>query len=193
MDRNDQTIVILLEEYKTLKAEQSKRIGFRDNLLYVTLGLFGAITSFALASTQGHYAFLVIPWLCLIMGWTYVVNDEKISAIGRYIRHTLDDRLCALMGGAADSEHLFGWETAHRDDTRRKSRKYLQLLIDEITFVFSGLLALLVFWLLVPQVATPTIILIVVEVLLLLGLGIEIVLYADLAKGRGEPLRDPQP
>lgn len=184
MERNDRTVEILLEEYKVLKAEQSKRIGFRDNLLYVTLGLFGAIASFALTSTKGHYAFLVIPWICLVMGWTYVVNDEKISAIGRYVRDTLDARLCNLMGGATDDQHLFGWETVHRDDTRRKSRKRLQLLIDEITFVFSGLVALLIFWLLVPQVSMPLIVLSAIEVLLLLGLGIEIAIYADLAKGR---------
>ncbi|WP_187329296.1 hypothetical protein [Halomicronema hongdechloris] len=27
-----------------------------------------------------YYALLVIPWVCLILGWTYVVNDEKISS-----------------------------------------------------------------------------------------------------------------
>jgi hypothetical protein len=184
MERKDQTITILLEEFKTLKAEQSKRIGFRDNLLYVTLGLFGAITSFAITSNKGHYAFLVIPWICLVMGWTYLVNDEKISAIGRYIRDILDDRICTLMGGAADDQHLFGWEKIHRDDKERKSRKRLQLLIDEITFVFSGLVALLIFWLPVTQTSIPLIILSVMEVLLLIGLGIKIAIYADIAKGR---------
>jgi hypothetical protein len=185
MERKDQTITILLEEYKTLKAEQSKRIGFRDNLLYVTLGLFGAITSFAITSDKGHYAFLVIPWICLVMGWTYLVNDEKISAIGRYIRYTLDDRICTLMGGAADDQHLFGWETAHRDDTQRRPRKLLQLFIDEITFVFSGLVSLIVFWLPpAPQTYIPLIILSMIEAFFLIGLSIKIAIYADLAKGR---------
>lgn len=184
MDLNDQTLQILLEEYKVLKAEQSKRIGFRDNLLYVTLGLFGAIVSFAIASSQGHYAFLIIPWICLVMGWTYVVNDEKISAIGRYIRGPLNKRVCSLMGADADNEDFFGWEIAHRDDPYRKSRKRLQLLIDEITFVLSGIAALLIFCLLTSQISTPFIVLITIEVLLLLGLGIKIVIYADLAKGR---------
>ena len=76
MDRNEQTLQILLEEYRTLKAEQGNRIGFRDNLLYVTLGLFGAIASFALSSDENGPAFLVIPWVCFVLGWTYVVNDE---------------------------------------------------------------------------------------------------------------------
>ena len=183
MERNEQTLQILMEEYRVLKAEQSMRIGFRDNLLYVTLGLFGALSSFALNSDKGHYAFLVIPWVCLVMGWTYVVNDEKISAIGRHVRYTLEDRLSALIGGSADEQYLFGWETAHRDDRRRKNRKYIQLFIDQVTFVISGLVALIVFWLLAPQASTFTIALSAFEAVLLLVLGLKIADYADLAKG----------
>jgi len=183
MDRNEQTLQILLEEYRALKAEQSSRIGFRDNLLYVTLGLFGAISSFALSNAQGYHAFLVIPWVCIVMGWTYVVNDEKISAIGRYVRYDLEERLSALMGGSADNKYLFGWETAHRDDPRRKSRKYIQLFIDEVSFVFSGLISLLAFWLLAPQFSVFAIVLSAIEAVLLIGLGFKVAIYADLLKG----------
>lgn len=183
MDRNEQTLQILLEEYRALKSEQSSRIGFRDNLLYVTLGLFGAIASFALSNNDAEHAFLVIPWVCIVMGWTYVVNDEKISAIGTHIRYSLEDRISALIGGSADNQYLFGWETAHRSDSRRQSRKYLQLFIDEVAFVFSGLTALIVFWLLSTQASTLAVLLSAIEAILLIGLGIKIAVYADLAKG----------
>jgi hypothetical protein len=185
MDRNEYTLLqILLEEYKALKSEQAMRIGFRDNLIYVTLVLFGGISSFALTSENRYYAILVIPWVCLVMGWTYVVNDEKISAIGRHIRYTLEDRISALIGGSADKEYLFGWETAHRSDDRRLSRKYLQLFIDEVTFVLSGLVALIVFWFLASTISTLVILLSVIEAILLIILGFKIVVYADLKKGR---------
>ncbi|MBE9065284.1 hypothetical protein IQ260_01305 [Leptolyngbya cf. ectocarpi LEGE 11479] len=183
MDRNEQTLQILMDEYRVLKAEQSMRIGFRDNLLYVTLGLFGAIASFAFTNTQGYNAFLVIPWVCLVMGWTYLINDEKISAIGRYVRHTLEKRISDLIGGSADEQYLFGWETAHRDDPRRKRRKYTQLVIDQITFVVSGLMALIVFWILASTVSAFTIILSAIEAIFLIILGLRIADYADLAKG----------
>lgn len=183
MDRNEQTLKVLLEEYRIVKAEQSSRIGFRDNLLYVTLGLFGAIASLALSNKNGTNAFLVIPWVCIVMGWTYVVNDEKISAIGRYVRYDLEERISALIGGSADGKYLFGWETAHRKDPRRKSRKYLQLFVDLLAFVFSGLTALLVFWLLTPQPSPLIIVVSVIEAVLLIGLGFKIAIYADLAKG----------
>ena len=77
---------VFLLEYEKLKEEQLKRIEFRDQMIYITLGIFGSILSFALSNKTNLYALLVIPWVCLILGWTYIVNDEKISAIGKYIR-----------------------------------------------------------------------------------------------------------
>lgn len=174
---------VWLTEYNMLKAEQTQRIGFRDNLLYVTLGVFGAVTSFAVSKETNYYAFLILPWTCLILGWTYLVNDEKISAIGRYIRLTLVDKI-KEKSGYEDLNALFGWEIAHRSDHRRSSRKIKQLVIDELTFVFSGIIALIAFWELVPNASVAVYILSGVEFILLLALGWEIIDYADLAKGR---------
>ncbi|MFM7326242.1 MAG: hypothetical protein ACKO4L_15220, partial [Nodosilinea sp.] len=75
-------------------------------------------------------------------------------------------------------------------DGRRERRKLEQLLIDQVAFVCSGLVALgsFIVWggwrsLHVPLAAALHL-LVGVEVLLLLGLGLEIFLYADLTKGR---------
>jgi hypothetical protein len=174
---------VYLQEYEKLKEEQAQRIGFRDNLLYVTIGVFGGILSFALSEKTHYYALLVIPWVCLILGWTYVVNDQKISAIGKYIRLTLVEKVKEKTGDT-DYESIFGWEIAHRSDERRKRRKIEQLIIDEITFVVSGLVTLGAFWFLVSQPPLAINILCWMEFLLLLVLGVEIVIYADLAKGR---------
>jgi hypothetical protein len=184
MSEKDQIIEIFFKEYDKLKTEQAQRIGFRDNLLYVTLGLFGSVVSFAVSNPANYYAFLVLPWVCLILGWTYIVNDEKISAIGRYIRYKLVDKIQEHTG-YTDLETLFGWEIAHRDDKHRKRRKIQQLIIDEITFVVSGIIALVAFWVLVPQHPLNITILSWIELLLLIVLGIETFIYADLAKGRG--------
>jgi hypothetical protein len=183
MSDKDQILEIFFKEYDKLKSEQTQRIGFRDNLLYVTLGLFGTVVSFAVSNPSNYYALLVVPWICLILGWTYVVNDEKISAIGRYIRHKLVDKVKEHTG-YEDLETLFGWEIAHRDDPHRKRRKIQQLIIDEITFVISGVVALAAFWSLIPKPPMSIMILSWIELLLLLGLGIETFIYADLAKGR---------
>ncbi|PSB33754.1 hypothetical protein [Stenomitos frigidus] len=183
MSDKDPVLEIFFKEYDKLKSEQAQRIGFRDNLLYVTLGLLGTVVSFAVSNPSNYYAFLVIPWVCLILGWTYLVNDEKISAIGRYIRLTLVERVKEKTG-YSDLESLFGWEIAHRSDPRRMRRKVQQLIVDEITFVVSGLIALAAFWFLVPKPPVGVTLLSWVELLLLIVLGVETFIYADLAKGR---------
>lgn len=183
MSASDPILEVFLKEYDKLKTEQTQRIGFRDNLLYVTLGVFGAVVSFAVSSPSNYPALLVIPWVSLILGWTYVVNDEKISAIGRYVRLTLVEKVKEKTG-YSDIESIFGWEIAHRSDNRRKRRKIEQLIVDEITFVLSGIFALVGFFVSVPQAALLIIIVAIIELLLLIVLGIEIVIYADLGKGR---------
>ena len=66
MGDKDPVLEIFFKEYDKLKSEQTQRIGFRDNLLYVTLGLLGTVASFAVSNPSNYYAFLVIPWVCLI-------------------------------------------------------------------------------------------------------------------------------
>lgn len=54
-------------------------------MIYIILGIFGSIFFFVLLNKINLYVFLVIFWVCLIFGWIYIVNDEKILVIGKYI------------------------------------------------------------------------------------------------------------
>ena len=177
-------LILNLNEYVKLKDEQIARMRFRDNLLYVTLAAFGGVISYAMSNPSQHfYTFLVLPWVCLSLGWTYLINDQKISAIGEYIRLTLTEKLGPLIN--EQPKLLFGWEIAHRDDKLRKIRKIFQLFIDELIFCLSGLIALVVFWML--ETTSWNLILrgtFFIECLLLCCLGIWIFIYADLIKGR---------
>ena len=176
---SDRLLDSLFIEYERLKAEQVQRIGFRDNLLYANLLAIGGIVSFAVGDQSRSYAILVIPWVCIVLGWTYVVNDEKISAIGDYIRIHLAKRMGQHVAGNYD-EPLFGWEIFHRTDKRRLRRKLQQLVVDQLTFVASGLLAIVVFYA-TGAVTVPLSILCWTEALLIIYLGYEIYRYADLA------------
>ncbi|MFE1261202.1 hypothetical protein ACFW5X_11815 [Streptomyces albogriseolus] len=145
MPERDVTVgQLLLAEYQTVKDEQKARIGFRDNLLYVTLAVVAGVIA-AAAQAKQPSMLLALPPVCVVLGWTYVVNDEKISAIGRYVRDDLGPRLAAL---APDGSGFttFGWEAYHRGDTRRRSRKAVQLAIDMTAFCAVPLAALVVFW-----------------------------------------------
>ncbi len=198
-DETKQRLQIYIKEYDKLKAEQTQRIGFRDGMIYTTLGAFGALLAFVVTHNLNYHALLIAPWLCVILGWTYLVNDEKISALGRYIRKDLSKKIVAIItesqpteknpannqsnGNNGDYQTLFGWEIFHRNDDKRIRRKYEQLIIDEITFVFSGLTALFYFWLSVDNVPLAIDILCGLELILLLVLAVEIIIYADLKKG----------
>ncbi|MBH5335156.1 hypothetical protein IHE55_10245 [Streptomyces pactum] len=133
---------ILLAEYACLKEEQKTRIGFRDNLLYFTLAAATAVVAVAVQSGQSR-VLLSIPAICLILGWTYLVNDEKISAIGCYVRDQLGPRLGEL---ASAQDTVFGWEVYHRNVAGRSTRKRLQTAVDLFTYLGLPMVCAAAFW-----------------------------------------------
>ncbi|PRX96600.1 hypothetical protein [Allonocardiopsis opalescens] len=133
---------VIIVEYEHIKDEQKTRIGFRDNLLYATFASLAGIIAVTVSSGSRVFLLLVPP-VCLVLGWTYLVNDEKISAIGRYVRGELAPRLASLTD---DRTTVFSWEVAHRADRHRISRKYFQLAIDMLTFCGAPLVAVVVYW-----------------------------------------------
>ncbi|MFI6273137.1 hypothetical protein [Micromonospora zamorensis] len=169
---------LLLSEYEQLKHEQRTRIGFRDNLIYATLGSMAAVVAAALSVKDHANLLLLLPVASVVLGWTYLINDEKISAIGRYVRTDLGPRLVALTSGG---EPAFGWETAHRSDARRISRKYLQLAVDLGTFVAPPIAALIVFWMNGP-LSFAFVAVSVIEVAATAVLAWQIAVYADLTR-----------
>ncbi|XUL91184.1 hypothetical protein ACQ86D_34950 [Streptomyces galilaeus] len=174
---------LLLAEYQSVKDEQKARIGFRDNLLYVTLGVVAAVVA-AAAQAKQTTMLLALPPVCVVLGWTYLVNDEKISAIGAYVREDLGPRLAALAEPAepAGGFRAFGWETAHRGDPRRRSRKVIQTLVDLTAFCAVPLAALVVFW--ADRDSSGgglLVVLSVLEALAVTGLASQVVWYAKAA------------
>ncbi|MFF4545163.1 hypothetical protein [Streptomyces sp. NPDC001435] len=185
MPERDVTVgQLLLIEYQTVKDEQKTRIGFRDNLLYVTLTVVAAVI--AASAQAGQSAMLLaLPPVCVVLGWTYLVNDQKISAIGRYVREDLGPRLARLarseeVGGSGASGEIagvFGWERVHRGDRRRRSRKAVQCVIDLLAFCLVPLAGLTVYWT-GGQGSGGLLVVSVVEALAVVGLGAQVVSYA---------------
>lgn len=133
---------VLLVEYDRLKEEQKTRIGFRDNLLYFTLAAVTAIVAVTVHSGQSRLL-LSVPAICLILGWTYLVNDEKISAIGYYVRDQLGPRLGELSSARGT---VFGWEVYHRNVAGRTMRKRLQTAVDLFTYLILPMVCTTAFW-----------------------------------------------
>ncbi|QKV91083.1 hypothetical protein HUT19_04465 [Streptomyces sp. NA02950] len=177
-DPENLTNRLLIVEYEQVKEEQRARIGFRDNLLYATLASMAAIITFSFQNGGQPELLLLLPPASVVLGWAYLVNDEKISAIGRYVRGDLGPRLAALAPGAT---RVFGWETAHRDDHRRVSRKRLQLAADLLLFSVAPIAALIVCWSAEPLPAWLLTVS-VAEVALVAVVTVQIVRYADLRR-----------
>jgi hypothetical protein len=178
-ERAEQDVTVgqlLLAEYQSVKDEQRARIGFRDNLLYVTLAVVAAVIA-AAAQAERPSMLLALPPVCVVLGWTYLVNDQKISAIGEYVRVKLGPRLAELAqpGGGFEA---FGWETAHRGDALRRSRKAAQLLVDLLAFCAVPLSALVLFWA-EAESGALLVVLSVVEALAVAALAWQVVRYAS--------------
>ncbi len=181
-EENTQLLTLHMSEYEKLKQEQIARIGFRDNLIYATLIALTAVVSIVADDTTRAPVLLVLPMVSIALGWTYLVNDEKISAIGRYIRISFSDRVREL--AKSKDPMLFGWEIAHRSDTRRGSRKIIQFFVDEFIFVLPGLIAILIFWFSTSVALLSLRWIAGVELIFLLILGFQIFSYADFKKGK---------
>ncbi|MFE8943204.1 hypothetical protein [Streptomyces sp. NPDC007856] len=165
---------LLLAEYQTIKDEQKTRIGFRDNLLYVTLTVVAAVIA-AAAQAKQPAMLLALPPVCVVLGWTYLVNDQKISAIGAYVRGELGPRLAAT--AQAEGGEVFAWEIAHRTDPGRVSRKVAQCVVDLLAFCVVPLSALVVYWA-GGDASAGLVVLSALEAVAVMGLGVCIVQYA---------------
>ncbi len=173
-EEKKQLLQVHLQEYSKLKDEQARRIGFRDNLLYFTLGVFGVVLTFSFGEqTQNSYGLIFLPFVCLILGWTYLVNDQKISSIANYLRDYLSVEVANIIGNE-EQQPVFGWEIKNLENPRRKQRKVMQLVIDEIAFVLSGSIGIFVFWYIEPDPPLIVQLLSWFELLLLVILGWEI-------------------
>jgi hypothetical protein len=165
-----------LAEYEQLKAEQVKRIGFRDQMINVHLALVGASMGWALTHNE-PIVFLLVPWICVILGWTYLVNDDRISAIARYLRKTLRHQLREESEGATNT--MIVWEDEHRQDSHRIERKTIQFCVDVITFICSGFVGLAVFVFKSNGTPCGTWLLVTCEALLLISLLVLFYRYLD--------------
>lgn len=166
---------VLLVEYEQLKKEQITRIRFRDNLLYATLVTAAALAAAALSDKGPVSLLLALPPVSVVLGWTYVSNNEKVSSMGAYIRAEIAPQLATLTGETP----VLRWETANRSDPRRRTRKVFQLTVDLTAFCLAPLAALTLVH--VHTSATPALVTIsVLEVLAVLALAGQIIAYSDL-------------
>lgn len=165
-------------EYASLKAEQLKRIEHRDHIVYLQLVVVGLLLGL-IAEVGLDIVVYAIPFSCIALGWLYLVNDQKVSAIGKYIRHDLSN---AIERYLEKGSNVFGWEVGHRSDERRFQRKLLQFFIDIFVFIAPGVVAILLAYL--NHDTKLEKIVLSIEFAFLLILFFQILAYADFKVGK---------
>ncbi len=152
----------LFEEYKALKSEQLSRILFRDKVFQFNFAAIATILAVSFKS-QDIIIILLAPLVTIVFGWTYLMNDVKVSHIGSYFREVLSQRIYTLLKQSSDIKKLldgqldefksqktvkdgvkselsmFLWEFYHADDPLREERKKTQQIIDLIAFPYIGI------------------------------------------------------
>ncbi|MFE7134013.1 hypothetical protein ACFVIM_24460 [Streptomyces sp. NPDC057638] len=167
-------LAALLAEYHQIKEEQKTRIGFRDNLLYVTLAAtIGTLVAALQAGRHAPLLLLLLPVAVTALGWTYLVNDNKISAMGRYIRTSLGPRMNTLTQLPLMT---FGWEHFHREDGRRTQRRSIQCAVDLAVFTGIPAVALIACWFKSGD-STPMLVASVIEAAAVATLATQIISY----------------
>jgi len=136
MDKKLSHDFLCKSEYEKLKDEQIRRIVARDYMIYLTLGAIGSVFAFGFLNQELNIAFLLLPYFLVIMGWNYYNNDRKISLISKYIENviTINNPNCKS-----------SWESFRKKNKGRIFRKYYQLTINILLFIFTSIVSVVVF------------------------------------------------
>lgn len=129
-----------LAEYKELKQEQRMRMASRDSLSYWIFPALAVIGGVALSGPGREPLLLLVPLVCIALGWAYLGNDTKVTQISDYIRTELAP---ALREG--DGPAPFGWEVYHRATALRVVAKMIHPLVQLMIFCAPACAALIVF------------------------------------------------
>ena len=173
---------VFLAEYDALKAEQKSRIALRDRLMYTALAALTATLALVIQPTGQPHLLLMLPLVCVVLGWTYLTNDQKISAIGRYLRRHLTPALAVFDCRASGA---FAWECVHRQYPLRRLDKFTQLAVDLLIFVVPSLWSTTHYWV-TGDARADLLTVSIIEVLVTLGFATRVAVAADISNSEQE-------
>jgi hypothetical protein len=125
---------VLLAQYGALKTEQLDRIRYREHLSYLMVTGSGVLLAFALGGSSHARSVLVLPFFGLILGWTYLLSDMKVSAVGSFLRNVLEPELSHDVRARRSHQPLLAWEFRHREEQFYTAQKHFQLALDVLLY-----------------------------------------------------------
>lgn len=127
-----------MSDFPSLKAEQIERIKMRDSFVNLSIVSIGIMISAAFASAVPRVEILLaIPWVAMAFGWSFVLNDVKISRLASYF---------ASNQGPSNSSNS-GWEVWRRSYQRSwLESPIIGALVQLLIFVCPGLVSIVVYF-----------------------------------------------
>jgi len=147
---NDQVqlaVQIHLAEFSALRQEMLEMIKWRDQLVFLSLGISGTLISFAF-SDKGEVSslmsrrmalYLVSP-LATTIGALWLVIAARIYRIGVYIGDVLAPALNELISTPPSLE-VFKWQSSGHRLMKKWHRRLLEWVVLLCAFVFAGVVA----------------------------------------------------
>jgi hypothetical protein len=159
-------------EHGVLKTEQLERIKLRDTFLNLNIVALGVTTAITVQGQKQAAALLVVPWITVILGWAYLSNDDKVTAIARHIKAALDEKSAE-----------FSWETSPKGILSPSIRRFADVAIFLLSFLLPGPIAMALYSVVNPGSWSAAVVIVVIfEMILTVCLG---ALYVLSLIGRG--------
>jgi hypothetical protein len=90
-------IQILLDEFKALREEISRRSKDQLSLIQMNITAIGVILGFVISSVKDSRVLLIIPLVSSVLGIIYLDNAEAIQHIGRFIQRQIKPAMFAIV------------------------------------------------------------------------------------------------
>lgn len=138
-----------LEEYKALRAEQTRRVSNQQSLTYLIIILLAAVIGVASSipslerleiKRELSYILLFAPILTSALVFLYLDHEVMVMRIGRYISKNLRKKVSEL----TLASNLWEWDEYHRKESQKR-------------LLTTGLIAFLSRWVLMSSTAGPLI------------------------------------
>jgi hypothetical protein len=136
-----------LAEFSALRQEMLEMIKWRDQLVFLSLGISGTLISFAFSEqdrvislmSRRMALYLVSP-LATTIGALWLVIAARIYRIGVYIGDVLAPALNELISTPSSLE-VFGWQSSSHRLMKKWHRRLLEWAVLLCAFVFAGVVA----------------------------------------------------
>lgn len=144
-----------LEEFSALREEMLEIIKWRENLVFFSLAISGALFSFAFssqssdspASPSPRLALYLVAPLASVVGGLWMVNTWRINRIGNYVREVIAARLNTILNSDTQigkAMEVFAWQTSSQRLSYKWRRRIFEWMVLLTTFVISGIAAQLI-------------------------------------------------